>query len=51
MPLEQETTEYYDYLLRIERIKLEQELLDIVSIQNYLTFSLPIIHFFPLFYI
>ena len=32
MSEEQEMTEYYNYLLRIEWIEFEQELLDIVGI-------------------
>ena len=31
MSLEQETAEYYNYLLRIKRVKFEQELLEIIS--------------------
>ena len=31
MSLEQETAKYYNYLLRIERVEFEQELLEIIS--------------------
>ena len=33
---EQETAEYYDFLLKMERIEFKQELIDIVSI-NFVT--------------
>ena len=33
--LEQETVEYYKFLMRIERAEFEKELLEIVSIQEF----------------
>ena len=31
MSLQQETVEYYEYLLQMEKVEFEQELLEIVS--------------------
>ena len=34
MSSEQETTEYYNYLLWLERLEFEQELIEIVSVHH-----------------
>ena len=41
--LEQETVEYYKFLMRIERAEFEKELLEIVSIQEFLCLNTSLI--------